>query len=563
MLQDVNATAVGDLVTAVELFNEVNGTGYDGIIVPTETVAFQSEQIKNTDNLNPTKDKDVRFSMKLNVEDHDEMIAWHNISSSAIDSAIELGGLAMPSWAVKRADSVHGDYGDISVIAHKDSIDPKRSKTQMIFSGDAWTPVFPSVDYKIDDAAAGAAYDKINGLLKQAGTSVSDFRIALDPDNVAETLARHGGSFVESYKDNDGMKLAFLKDTGRKIVTPMKEKVYSRYADIAALKEVIKQFPDFESFSSSAEMAAEPKLRSIVHAKAVRKYGQEIADKLWPADKELTFNQVDDIFYAARRFARDGAAKTVDTQKLGKRIDALMGSKKINAEYEAWLENVSKDIVAKKGIRNNADLYTSSGNRRSFDALHYDYNLANIVRVMQGQPKQGRTQFLSGSGSVKGAALKSFGSIEEVRAEIGRLVTELDESSKAAYDKFSDDTLKMANRISDDPFTGSDMLSDILSNAKTAPAIERYLNREYKFLETQDHLNLHALAQQIYELGQEANTLPMEYFEAKTYRAFPFSEAAAVVVPNTMPKETRQKLIDLGANVITYKAGDNADRLKR
>lgn len=121
----------------------------------------------------------------------------------------------------------------------------------------------------------------------------------------------------------------------------------------------------------------------------------------------------------------------------------------------------------------------------------------------------------------------------------------------------------MANRISDDPFTGSDMLSDILSNAKTAPAIERYLNREYKFLETQDHLNLHALAQQIYELGQEANTLPMEYFEAKTYRAFPFSEAAAVVVPNTMPKETRQKLIDLGANVITYKAGDNADRLKR
>lgn len=62
MLQDVNATAVGDLVTAVELFNEVNGTDYDGIIVPTETVAFQSEQIKNTDNLNPTKDPDIRFS---------------------------------------------------------------------------------------------------------------------------------------------------------------------------------------------------------------------------------------------------------------------------------------------------------------------------------------------------------------------------------------------------------------------------------------------------------------------------------------------------------------------
>ena len=41
----------------------------------------------------------VRFSMKLPVEETDELIAWHNISSSKIDEAIELGGLAMPSFA--------------------------------------------------------------------------------------------------------------------------------------------------------------------------------------------------------------------------------------------------------------------------------------------------------------------------------------------------------------------------------------------------------------------------------------------------------------------------------
>ncbi|MBQ3182527.1 MAG: hypothetical protein IJB57_02555, partial [Clostridia bacterium] len=47
VIQDINATAIGDMVEAAKLFNEVNGTSFDGIIVPTETVAFEPEQIKS------------------------------------------------------------------------------------------------------------------------------------------------------------------------------------------------------------------------------------------------------------------------------------------------------------------------------------------------------------------------------------------------------------------------------------------------------------------------------------------------------------------------------------
>ena len=45
------------MVEAVKLFNKVNGTNYDGIVAPTETVAFYPNQIKNINNLcklNPT-----------------------------------------------------------------------------------------------------------------------------------------------------------------------------------------------------------------------------------------------------------------------------------------------------------------------------------------------------------------------------------------------------------------------------------------------------------------------------------------------------------------------------
>ena len=52
VIQDINVTAIGDMVEAVKLFNDVNGTDYDGIVADTETVAFEPTQIKSaTDNV--------------------------------------------------------------------------------------------------------------------------------------------------------------------------------------------------------------------------------------------------------------------------------------------------------------------------------------------------------------------------------------------------------------------------------------------------------------------------------------------------------------------------------
>ena len=67
VLQDVSATAIGDLVEAVKLFNDVNGTSFDGIVVDTETVAFRANQIKSaTDNVGTFDENnpDIRFSMR-------------------------------------------------------------------------------------------------------------------------------------------------------------------------------------------------------------------------------------------------------------------------------------------------------------------------------------------------------------------------------------------------------------------------------------------------------------------------------------------------------------------
>ena len=66
ILLDLNIASVGDFVKLVELSNKVLGTTFDGIITPTETIAFYPEQIKNVDNLNPTNNEDIRYSQNNN-----------------------------------------------------------------------------------------------------------------------------------------------------------------------------------------------------------------------------------------------------------------------------------------------------------------------------------------------------------------------------------------------------------------------------------------------------------------------------------------------------------------
>lgn len=63
LINDVVATAMGDYRDAFDVFEKANGIKYDGIISNSQTVAFESNQIKNIDNTNPTSDADIRYSL--------------------------------------------------------------------------------------------------------------------------------------------------------------------------------------------------------------------------------------------------------------------------------------------------------------------------------------------------------------------------------------------------------------------------------------------------------------------------------------------------------------------
>lgn len=60
----------------------------------------------------------------------------------------------MPSIAIVKADEGHGEYGDISFVFSKDTIDPQLFRSNKVYGYDAWTPTAPQVEYEVNEKSA-------------------------------------------------------------------------------------------------------------------------------------------------------------------------------------------------------------------------------------------------------------------------------------------------------------------------------------------------------------------------------------------------------------------------
>ena len=72
-----------------------------------------------------------KFSLKAPVEETKNLLALHNLTEKNLLDAAKLGGLPMPSIAIVKADEGHGEYGDISFVFSKDTIDPQLFRSNM------------------------------------------------------------------------------------------------------------------------------------------------------------------------------------------------------------------------------------------------------------------------------------------------------------------------------------------------------------------------------------------------------------------------------------------------
>lgn len=512
---------------------------------------------------------DIKYSLKIGdetisgtVEKTKNLVALHNLSESKLLKVLELGGFPMPSIAITKADMPYTDFGDITIIFGRDTIDPKRNSANAIYSRDAWTPTVPRAEYKLNVKKAREIYKKIHGLLD--GTQVEkDFGyISIDETNLQDFLDRNDGDLTQQFERDYAIKYAYLLDSGIKLELPMVEKDFTNYAENGAIKEVAKVLPLNKineiregGWTSDSVKAVLEDIKTAVNEYYAKKYN--IENDLYD---DMDYIKACEIIKAVRKFHLGESNSRIDTQKARSLIDESVNMQ----DYKRWLKELFSDISEKKGIRNNVDPYTPSGYARSFEATHFDYTLENIVKVMKSRASTADSHFASPS-TLAAALAKRFDSIEDLHAA-EELLTEKPSDLEAVGKRYNDMLYEIASSMVGDGHTRSDtwILTDAAANVvqeaaemgkRTADDIYSYIQRRY----SKTYIITSEIASKIESLFAALSNAETNMFEAKPRRAVGFEEIKEVLLPKTVNQDVISALEKKGINYTIYdNAGDNA-----
>ncbi len=535
-------------------------------------VVFSPEQVKNIDNLKPSSEPDIRFSLSDTVEETKDLMALHNLTEEKLLKSLKLGGLPMPSVAIAKAKDGHNEFGEISLILPRETIDPEISSRNKLYSGDAWTPTYPKVDFKPSEKVLRNVKNKISGLVPYEVQHVLG-NLMFDTDNARDYLDRYSGNMVDAYKSNDAMKYAYLKETGSDVSLPMKEEDLARFGEIS--NSAVRYFSGkLVNGLQTVELYQNMSARDLLQDKALTEavadaLNFDVLRTLKPGSteymeyernpvflaEEVSFRDIDRLLSACRKLFTNGVKQTVDRRAAKEQIRDAVDQ----TAYENWLGELFAGIVEKEGIRNNKDYFTPSGNRRSFEALHYEHNLENVIKAMREKGEKG---IAFGGGSIFGAATTEFSSVDDMKQASGRLQQMSEEEYQEIKDGFTNRFFELASSLpkNKNSFTATDDAANTLTEAvakyQTKRGIANYLRRELDGWANYSP----QVVDDLIELVNDIRSMPTGYFEAKPQRAVGFEEVGVFVIPYDADVKLKQELLNRGYSIAEYDPKVEGDR---
>lgn len=473
--------------------------------------------------------------------DKKELIAVHNLSEKKLKDALELGGFPMPSIAITKADVGHTNFGVISLVFDKESINPSDRRNK-VYGEDAWTPTFPKVGYKLNDKKTNDIYDRANKAGKMPIFNPVDFH----PTNFERHIdGINTQSIVDHFKDDYGAKQLFLSEKGD-AVKEFVQKEVQKYNedDIALYKKILAEIGIERLRNESAERLADDIARIVGEHRNID------FDKLKPNVRRVKISN-------ARRSAIDYAEN--GNTKIENDIDAtkrLIDERVNEKAFEQWLDDLFDGVVVKKGIRNDKDWYTPSGSSRNWEALYDEITLDNVVRAMQKQSARGGEGLFGGS--IFGAAQEEYKDIDAIREAAKNRIRTMDEAEYDAKRNAITDRLSAVNiQGAGDNFSEvMDMcqnIQDAVARSHTPKGIHKYLKAFYPKVTMEN-------AKEIADIVKDIQRMSARYFEAKPYRAVGFDEVKLAVVPSDTDANLVERLKQMGIEVKTYAKGDHAQR---
>ena len=551
----------------------------NGRNLTTDSIAENSENV----NRNGKKSGKKRYALSVDgeniageVEQTKNLVALHNLSETSLLKVLQLGGFPMPSIAVTRVDMGHTEYGDITVVFGKETIDPQRDSRNKVYARDGWTPTAPKIEYKTNDKVQSKIQKKHYELAHKVGYDAARplYNFANDMERQLEF---YGGeiALIGSLYDNTELMNLFLVDTGGEFIKPIYREIRSELsaAEITYREQIIDALgKDFLSaWDSTKDRKAFISLhkQKIVNALASIMQGKEsIEETRANISQNFSTFALGNILDKATLFMKDGGISVrseIDSKATQEAIRKATNKQK----YVAWIDNLFGGIEEKTGIYNGGDPYTASGNRRSFEALHYEYTLENMVEAMSEKGEKGNSSWRGLTlGQLQAKLSKEFKSIDEIRLNSEKLTVK----DEAAHEQFSETARLMLNeitgemvdknRFSDDvaywqALDGAQMVIGEIADNKlfTLDKIAAFMKREYS---TSYRYN-ESIGNKILGLFAYVQTEnSTDYFEAKPRRAVAFSEIKNVLIPETVSEKLIKQLSDRGIPYKVYDSSENA-----
>lgn len=473
-----------------------------------------------------------------------DIVVYHNVSTGKLREAIKLGGLPMPSLAITKRDIPFGDFGEITLIGDKDMIDPRKSRSNEVFSRDAYTVRKPVVNYeepaKIDSDTFHKKYEETRKFLKKNSIDVGEINFSF----------YHGEESLAAMENNIAIRYYYVKNVLKKdipikertVTPPVRgERLFKEYPElIYALKSSKVKKGDFSEVDQAARPYFDEMRQDIAMGKGLVGRSKRVLAK-WTTNGHINEEGVKELLLRLSAYEEDKKKKAY------KEVDR-----------DAFVKDLRKTIEEAGMERFTAFV------RSEFDSLYkdrylwdngkkYAFNIDNIVKLMKkyrGTNNEGPGGINYGFNSLLAFLSKKFTSIRDIKNHESLLAP--NKKELARYKKAED----MYNRLMDEAAElrgsyGMDLdmdLAELMKDTRDGKKDLHGFPEDKKFL------------QHIKDFLKEADKVTTDYFEAKPARKVTFDEFSGAVIPKGTPEETVNFLESQGIVVREYDQDVEGDR---
>ena len=542
----------------------------------------RGENLQGTREKVSTGGEKAKFSMETPVEETKTLLAIHNKDEESILSALDLGGLPMPSIAVVKAADGHSQYGPISLVFSKDTIDPQADRRNKVYGSDAWTPTHSDarVDYEVDYDVKREFEQNIETLAKDVAGGIFSQSSVLDMAGVGDQTSMSVEEIAHRLATRyDSVRAAYLSNKGQDIDIVYRTKEFDSFGN-DALKSYLEKVGEQEAARLASKMLTGERL-SAAEVEMVKDAIMEswTAKNEWRLNKKpelretriakqrekLSDLRAEDFARNAWNFYEDGGTTTdeVNRMETAENLRHAVDDKAV----EAWVLDMLRGLTGEPGIYNGSEMFDALGNRKSFKETHWSYTLENIVRAMNNAKTRGQGMWgMSGSGLVA-TATPAYNSVQEMHADERRLRTvdssEYEQMVKdldGELDRVAADIMHTTEHHASNTFEEEEIIGDVIAMAaqgkRTTTGVKQTFRKEgYTISDKQ--------ASAVLGVIEHASRVPTGYFEAKPQRAVGFDEVLAAVIPDDSSEKLRAGLERAGVRMLEYKSGDDADRLAK